>query len=493
MHSNLSDRFTRKPGSTPGFFHNITRIFINRNVIKYFQGYQEVSDFLFICDMFRLIKYIGILAGVMITAKALAQEPRIPDSLQNLNTNFHFQLTTVTQHKYRMHAPYTGDNSLTGPSESATTLTATIFWGIKLWKDAAIYINPEIAGGSGISSAHGIAGFTNGEAFRVGDPSPTVYLARGFFRQTFNLGAEKEYIGEGANDVYKTRSTRYLNIVAGKFSIADYFDLNSYSHDPRSQFFNWSLMSNGAWDYPANVRGYTWGIVAEYATPQWAARAGTVLVPTTANGNTMETDYGKASSSVVEITKSIRLGNNPGTIRLLAFYTHTHMGNYQQAINQFPTNVDVTVTRQYGRTKYGYGINLEQGLGNDVGVFARASWNDGKNETWAFTEIDRSASAGLVVSGSNWRRAQDVWGVGSAVNGLSSDHRNYLAAGGYGFIIGDGQINYAPEWIIETYYKANLFSEAFFVTPNFQFVTNPAYNKDRGPAKVAGLRAHIEF
>jgi high affinity Mn2+ porin len=440
------------------------------------------------------MKGISIAAFLlMLAAQVFAQEPKIRDSLQNLNTNFHFQLTTVTQHKYSIHMPYTGDNSLTGPSENATTLTATIFWGMKLWKNAAVYINPEIAGGSGISSAHGIAGFTNGEAFRVGDPSPTMYLARGFFQQTINFSDEQEYVGEGANDVHKTRSIKYLDIIVGKFSIADYFDMNSYSHDPRSQFFNWSLMSNGAWDYPANVRGYTWGAVIEYGTHQWSARIGSVLVPTSANGNDMESNWGKASSSVAEFEKPFRLAGKHGTVRVLGFYTHTHMGNYREAIAASPTAPDVTATRKYGRTKYGYGINLEQELGHGVGLFARASWNDGKNETWAFTEIDRSASFGVSADGGNWGRGQDAMGLGTAVNALSPDHRDYLSAGGYGFIIGDGRLNYGREWITEFYYKANLFSEAFFVTPNFQVVVNPAYNKDRGPAYVAGLRAHVEF
>jgi high affinity Mn2+ porin len=440
------------------------------------------------------MKSLSIAVCLLLAIQAFAQEPRIRDSLQSRNTNFHFQLTTVTQHKYSIRMPYTGENSLTGPSENATTLTATIFWGMKLWKNAAIYVNPEVAGGSGISSARGIAGFTNGEAFRVGDPKPTMYLARGFFRQTLNFNSDwYEEIGEGANNVYKTRTVEYIDIIIGKFSIADYFDMNTYSHDPRSQFFNWAIMSNGAWDYPANVRGYTWGAVVEYGRHNFKARIGSVLVPTSANGNDMESNWGKASSNVVEFEKPFNLSRKPGALRLLAFYTHTHMGNYRAAIEASPTAPDVTATRKYGRTKYGFGVNAEQDLGHGVGLFARASWNDGKNETWAFTEIDRSASFGISAEGGNWGRGQDVTGFATAVNALSTDHRDYLAAGGYGFIIGDGQLNYGPEWSTEFYYKANLFSEAFFVTANFQLIVNPAYNKDRGPAMVAGLRAHVEF
>jgi high affinity Mn2+ porin len=314
-----------------------------------------------------------------------------------------------------------------------------------------------------------------------------------FLQQTFELDDEQEYIGEGANDVYKTRSKKYLDIVIGKFSIADYFDKNSYSHDPRSQFFNWSLMSNGAWDYPANVRGYTWGAVIEYGHYNYSLRASSVMVPTEANGNEMDTNFGKANSSVVEFEKRFMFGKLPGALRVLAFYTQTHMGNYAQAIRENPSSPDIVSTRAYGRTKYGYGVNFEQALTEGVGLFARASWNDGHNETWAFTEIDRSASLGLVIDGSRWKRIDDLIGIGTVVNGLSSYHRDYLAAGGYGFILGDGQLNYGKEWITEIFYRAKLFSETFYVTPNFQFVVNPGYNTDRGPAAVVAIRAHVEF
>jgi high affinity Mn2+ porin len=241
------------------------------------------------------------------------------------------------------------------------------------------------------------------------------------------------------------------------------------------------------------VRGYTWGAVVEYGNPAFSIRAAMVMVPTEANGNTMNKQIGKANSSVIEFEKPFMIGKSPGRLRLLAFYTRTNMGNYQQAVDEFTVNPDITLTREYGRTKYGYGINAEQELSKGIGVFARVSWNDGKNETWAFTEIDQSVSAGIVFNGLRWKRDFDLLGIGTAINGLSPFHRNYLAAGGYGFIIGDGQLNYAREWITEIFYRANLFSDSFFLSPNFQYVMNPAYNKDRGPATVIGIRVHVEF
>ncbi|MEO7992683.1 MAG: carbohydrate porin, partial [Chryseolinea sp.] len=328
--------------------------------------------------------YLGLIF-TLTSLNVLAQEPKIADSTQNTNTNFHFQLTTVTQHKFDMPAPYTGTNSLTKPSETQTTLTATIFLGIKLWKNASVYVNPEIAGGSGISSAHGIADFTNGEAFRVGDPAPKLYLARAFFRQTINFSDDVDYIGEGANQVYKTRAKKYLTFILGKFSIADFFDNNTYSHDPRSQFFNWGLMSNGGWDYPANVRGYTVGAVVEYGSPIFKIRAASVMVPKEANGNVMDTKIGKANSNALEIEVPFEISKQAGSIRLLGFYTNAHMGNYDLSIQANPNQPDITSTRSYGRIKYGIGLNLEQAINDHAGLFARASWNDGKNETWAFT------------------------------------------------------------------------------------------------------------
>jgi high affinity Mn2+ porin len=430
---------------------------------------------------------------LLVLTTVCAQVPTIQDSTVNKNTNFHFQLTSVTQYKFGLPAAYTGANSLSASDESASTLTATIFWGAKLWKGAAIYINPEVAGGSGISSAKGVAAFTNGEAFRVGDPEPKIYAARAYLKQIINLGGPSNYIGEGANEVYKNRTKKYLMAVAGKFSVADFFDNNAYSHDPRSQFFNWGLMSNGAWDYPANVRGYTWGALLEYGTEKYKVRAATTLVPKEANGNDLDLNIDQANSTAVEIEKNITVFQRNGIVRLLGYYTQAKMGSYDLANSEKPTSPDIISTREYGRTKYGWGLNLEQELAKSIGFFARASWNDGKNETWAFTEIDRSASAGISVNGERWKRDDDAFGIGTVVNGLSTCHRNYLAAGGYGFIIGDGALNYGAEWVTELYYKAKLFSDTFYVTANYQFVVNPGYNIDRGPAHVIGLRAHIEF
>jgi high affinity Mn2+ porin len=430
-----------------------------------------------------------MLALLLFTAQGLFAQ----DGEDTLRYNFHFQLTTVTQQKYGFKVPYTGNNSLTGKRETQSTLTSTLFFGAKLWHYAAVYLNPEVAGGSGISSAHGIADFTNGEAFRVGDPAPTIYAARIYFRQYISLGNEDVTIAEGANQVYTRRPKTYLSFVAGKFSIADFFDNNAYSHDPRSQFFNWGLMSNGAWDYPANVRGYTWGGVIEYGSEKFKLRAASVMVPLEANGNVMDKKFANANSNVIEAELPFHLGDHGGILRLLSFYTQAHMGNYNLSVAENPGSPDITATRKYSRNKFGWGVNIEQSLSDNAGLFFRASWNDGKNETWAFTEIDRSISGGILTNGARWRRPGDQLGFGTVISGLSPDHRNYLAAGGYGFIIGDGALNYGHEWVTEIFYRLNPLHKNFFITPNYQFVVNPGYNKARGPAHVAAVRIHVEF
>ena len=429
---------------------------------------------------------------------------------QNKNWSIHFQQTVIPQHKPKINAPYSGEFSLSDSSETQTSLTTTIFLGRRLWKGAAVFYNPELAGGSGLSQARGIAGFTNGECFRIGNPTPTIYIARLFFRQDFALfgdddtgKANKSKIVEGekhaypvatqqdaANSIGGERPANRFTISIGKFSIADYFDNNSYAHDPRSQFMNWALMSTGGWDYPANTRGYTWNVVAELVRENWAVRAASSLVPTYANGPDLNWNWANNQSNTLEFEKSTKFFGKEGKLRTLAFYTTTYMGSYAEAIKM--TNPDVTLTRINGRTKYGFGLNYEQELSDETGMFLRASWNDGNNETWAFTEIDHSISGGFVKD-NLFGRKKDRLNVGFALNGISDLHRQYLAKGGYGFIIGDGKLpNYGLETIFEINYNAKI-TDWLSVTPDYQLVINPAYNQDRGPVHAFALRFHTEF
>ena len=405
----------------------------------------------------------------------------------------HFQLTTVTQNHQTIKAPYSGDKSLQQKEKPATSLTTSVFAGIRLFKNTELFVNPEMAGGEGMSSATGIAGFPNGETFRVGSTKPVIYLARAYLHHIIPLIKEKQWTNDDANTIAEMTPKKYISLSAGKLSLDDFFDDNNYSHDPREQFLNWSLMSAGAYDYAADVRGYTYAFVAEYISPLWEARLATSLLPKEANGAILDWKYSKSFSWQGEVVKKWNEEKDNTTIlRLIGFFNRSHMGSYKEALAYTPIP-DVIATRIYSRNKLGWVINAERQLDKTSGAFGRLSWNDGKNETWCFTEIDQSASVGYVLKGNNWKRNDDELGVAFIGNGISKDHQDFLAKGGSGFIIGDGKLNYSPEMIAELYYKLLVLKGKIAISPDYQFVLNPAYNKDRGPVHVIGLRFHTEW
>jgi len=420
-----------------------------------------------------------------------------PDSVKNVPWwNFHFQMTVITQYHPSFKAKYSGRNSLDTNAETNISVTSTLFFGVKLWKGASAYFNPELSGGSGFSSTTGIAGFPNGEVYRVSDPAPHIYVARLYLTQMFDLSPGSYFRDDDLNQLPGYVPDFYLSVTAGKFSIMDFFDNNIYSHDPRSQFYNWTLMGNGAWDYPANTRGYTYGLVLELVKSSWAIRYGFVMVPTTPNGSTMDFNILRSNSQALEFEKKFRIKSLPGDVRVMAYFTQAQMGNYRQAIEwgqSHDTTPDLSYSRVLGHTKWGFGINAEQSVHKNIGLFLRAGWNDGVNETFTFTEIDHHLSAGLSIKGGLWKRADDEIGFALIANGLSADHRNYLKAGGYGFIIGDGSLNYSPELITELYYSFRFFTKFLWLSPDYQFILHPAYNIDRGPVHAFGIRAHVEF
>ena len=438
----------------------------------------------------QIILTTNLIAGLIlfIGGTAIAQEV---DSSINEKISFHSQATIITQFKPAFKAKYTGENSLLPTAEQQTSITSTLYVTAKLWKGATLVFNPEISGGAGLSGVFGIADATNGETFRVGSTEPKVYLARLSYRQIFALNNKTVYQTAGINQLAGKAPSSYIAVTAGKVSIADYFDNNIYSHDPRTQFICWSLMGNGAWDYPANTRGYTPSIVVEYVTPKHELRYAASLVPLYANGNDMDYNIKKASSHTLEYTRRFSLNGKPGTVRLLTFFTTTHMGNYNKSVQNDPTSPDIISTREYGRTKFGFAVNAEQSITKDAGVFFRSSWNDGRNETWAFTEIDRSVSAGLSTNGNKWKRPNDNVGLAYVISGLSNPHRNYLQSGGKGFMLGDGQLNYGLEQLAELYYSAELKKNSLYLSGFYQFLVNPGYNKDRGPVNVLSIRVHV--
>jgi high affinity Mn2+ porin len=425
---------------------------------------------------------------------ARAQEASPPgeaSATPETRADVHFQFTTMTQAHPAFGAAYSGKNSMSAESERETTVTATLFLGARLWKGAELYANPELSGGSGLSHAFGVAGFPNGEAFRVGDAQPHIYLGRLMLQQTLGVGPEMESVEDDANQLGGRRPVRRWTLTAGKFGIGDFFDGNSYSHDPRTQFLNWADWTAGAWDYSADTRGYTWGFVVEYNDRDWAARFGATAQPKVANGLEFDKDLLHAYALTGELERRYELDGHKGTGRFILFYNRANMGSYRQAIEADGQPPDVTASRQLGRAKWGFVVNLEQAVGTNGGLFLRGSWNDGHNEAWAYAEIERSLTAGSL-----WKplksRPGDQAGAAFILNGLSRDHRDYLAAGGYGFMIGDGKLRYSLEKIAEVYYSA-LFYRHFWLTFDYQFVLDPAYNRDRGPVNIFGLRFHAEI
>ena len=443
----------------------------------------------------------GIIVLVSFMVQMVSAQPYL-DSVRTSNWTSHFQLTVIGQKHSGFPSPYKGENSLADSVEPvAVSLTSTLFLGRRLWKGAAIYFDPEVAGGKGLSFATGVAGALNGETYRVGATEPQVFIARAYLQQYISLrNTGYEYVQDDLNQLAGRIPTDRVMISIGKFSISDFFDYNSYSKDPRTQFFNWSIWANGAWDYPADTRGYTYGIVTELIKPSWSIRLSSVAVPRIANYHLLEYKLPKAHSETLEFEHKISISKRGGDLRFIFSHTRSKAPSYKDGINALATNdnflLDVisgdAENNSYGGKKFGVGFNIEQELTDQVGFFSRIGWNDGKYASWAFTEIDQTFTAGLSVKGTLWKREEDVVGIAVANNAISSGHRNFLKEGGYGFIIGDGKLNYGHETIIETYYNAKLL-KFLWLSFDYQFVKNPAYNKDRGPVHVFGLRGNVFF
>jgi high affinity Mn2+ porin len=436
--------------------------------------------------------FISLCILFFLCTRSNAQDNAVDTS----DWSFHIQQTVIGQIHPDFHSPYSGGNSLQAHEKDRYSVTSTVFIGRHLWQGGDIYIDPELAGGQGLSGSSGVAGALNGETYRIGNPSPELAIpfARIFLRQNIALGNEKNIQEDGQNFIDEQIPKRRITITLGKYSLTDMFDNNSVSHDPRSQFFNWSLMSAGAWDYPADTKGYTIGGTIEYISPEFSVRAATDMVAKVANQLIFDPNFSQAHSETVELEIPHNILPNPGTIRILVFHTLAHMGNYRQAIAEAndTTAPDITATRAYGRSKYGFDLNLDQQFGKTLSGFMRASWNDGKNETWMFTEIDQSVSAGISLDGFFRKPGEDIFRGALVANGISNDHRDYLAKGGYGFILGDGKLNYATEFIVELQYLTHI-NNYFTLSVDYQFVANPGYNADRGPVNVFGLRGHVEF
>ncbi len=409
--------------------------------------------------------------------------------------NLFWQATSIGQEHGTFRSPYQGADSLMDESEHDVSLTTTLFLGLRLAKNTQFYVDPEIAGGRGFSNTAGIADFPNGEMPRIMTATPKPYLARAYLVQDFGFGDAMEAVESDDNQLAGERPVVRYTIIAGRFSATDFFDTNTYSNDPRTQFMGWAAMYNGVWDYPADTRGYTWGWVHEFHTRNWSWRYGSCAEPKIANGESFDRRLFRDRGDMFETERRYAIAKHPGSISVLAFLLHTDSGTYAKALQlaeQTGQTPNVTLTRQVGTLKYGTGISFSQEIARDIGVFSRLGWNDGKTESFVFMAMDRTATGGISITGSRWKRNKDTAGSAFIVGGISGVHASYLAHGGLDFNLGDGRLQYAPEYVWESYYSARLFP-GFFTTLDVQHVTNPAYNEQRGPVWVYALRLHIEL
>ena len=442
--------------------------------------------------MFVIFMVIG--AGIVCAAQDPPAPVAQPDT-ENERWNLFYQATSIGQYHGTFRSPYQGNNSLMNSPERDVSLTTTLFLGLRLGANTQLFFDPEIAGGKGFSRVSGIANFPNGELPRVGSATPKPYLARLYVTQDFGFGAERESFSSGANQLAGTRPMNRYSVTLGRFTVTDFFDNNRYTHDPRTQFMGWGIMYNGAWDYPADTRGYTWGWFHELHTRHSSFRYASVAEARVANGLRFDRRLFVNRGDIFEAEIRYEARKHPGAVRLLYFRHNTNSGRYAEAVRlaELTGEVpDVTATRRNGTLKYGFGVNAEQELAKDIGVFARLGWNDGKTESFAFTAIDRLASGGLSVTGTRWKRPNDTVATALTVSGVSGVHAVYLARGGLDFIIGDGALRYGPEYVSESYYSARLFP-GFFMTFDLQHVANPAFNRDRGPVWVSSVRLHLEL
>jgi high affinity Mn2+ porin len=402
----------------------------------------------------------------------------------------HGQGTFVLQGNTRFRSPYRGDASLNPTANARNTLSTDLILGRRLWQGAEIVIDTSVTRGFGLTNSVGVAGFPNNEAFRLGSTDPKIFVPRVFFRQVIGLSGEMEEQEDDPLRFRRALPRERITITAGKFSVWDIFDDNRYSHDARTQFLNWALVGAGAFDFTADARGWTTGLALEWENGVWGVRLGAFQVARQANGLFMDPAIGRAWQLIGQVDRFWQIGDRAGAIRVLYGASRTRQSSWGELFaNGFGT-FDQNPTGY--RVKQMVALNMEQALTEELGVFARLSWNDGRTQSWMFTEMDRAVSAGLSLRGLRWDRPQDTVGLATNIGWASRGRQQYLAAGGIGFITGDGRLNYGPEWIAETYYDMRV-APGLNLALDYQFVVNPAYNRDRGPVHLFALRAHAEF
>ncbi len=432
-------------------------------------------------------------------------EPPTPED--PLTTMFHHaewdrfwlsgQANFISQYHPTFTSPYQGKNSLTPEAQNATSRVLTLFTGWRATSSTEFLCDVQETGGHGLGEALGVAGFFNLDVVRNPTLSKAPYIARLMWHQIIPLSHKKVAVDRNPFNLFRELPERRLELRFGKFSMADFFDLNTFGTDTNLQFMNWAVDNNGAYDYAADTRGFTFAALLEYRDRHMVVRFAEGLMPKVANGINLEANLSLAQAENIEVELQGQVvGEKPGIVRFLGYVNHANMGIYSQAVDNFlsgetPTPV-ITNHPLWTTIKYGFGINFEQPFNDWLGLFGRWGWNEGQHESFAYTEVDQTWQVGIGGNGARWHRNYDRMGLVFVSNGISREHQLYLANGGYGFILGDGKLNYGRENIIETYYTLHLW-RGIFPAVGLQYVVDPGYNRDRGPVIVPTLRLNLEF
>jgi len=435
-----------------------------------------------------------------------APAANVPANADAQSWNWHVQNTDIVQGDFGFPAKYSGPASLDNKGEVQETISLDLFAGVRLWRGAEAHVDGLMWQGFGLSQTHGIEAFPNGDAYKAGAVIPQLMFARLFIRQTIGLGGEQEVLPDDQLTLAGKQDISRLTFTLGRFSPLDICDNNTYAQDPHTQFMNWAMMGNLAWDYGQDTVGFTTGFAVELNQPKWALRYGFFQMAHDKNGFSGDDRflmwpsrgaYGsflRSWAMMTEFERRYTVHAHPGAIRFLAWLNEADMASYQAAIPILEANgvgADISAARAY-RYKYGFGVNWEQEVAKNIGMFSRLGWNDGHEEAWTFTDANWTASLGVSFKGEEWHRPDDTFGLAVVVSGASRDNQRFLEAGGLDMLDGDGALNYGCEKVLETYYNFKIYKNVH-VTLDYQFIIDPAFNRDRGPVSVFGARLHWEL
>ena len=450
---------------------------------------------------YRVARPVVLLAGLLVFAVRVGAvwADEAPSAVEAADRGgagetvaLHVQATLIDQLGLAFHSPYRGQNSLDPATRGRETADLTVYGGVRPWAGGEIWINAEVDQGFGLSNTLGLAGFPSGEAYKVGHSYPYAMIQRWFLRQTLDLGGQRQTLEQDQNQLAGGQAANRLVLTVGKISVVDIFDTNSFAHDPRGDFFNWTIIDAGTFDYAANSWGYSYGGALEAYWGAWTGRAGVYAMSRQPNGGSLDASFPKFQS-LLELERRFSVAGQPGSVKLTGFLTRAPMSVFAEALRQ--GQLRNSTPNLLGALRYqshsGVSLNLQQTLTQSLGVFARIGLDDGHQQSYEFADVDRTASVGATLAGDIWGRPHDKFGIASVVNGISKPFQTYLQAGGLGILIGDGRLPHpGVEAISETYYSLGL-TKAVMVSFDYQFVENPAYNRDRGPVSILGLRLHL--